>query len=90
MQVFVAECYVEPENIPTEIVQEEDIFYFQCWQDNLKHMICQMCIYALINQLISFTSKVEGIRSLIKNIDQLRIYLEKQQYDIICINETIG
>jgi exonuclease III len=53
-------------------------------------MICQMCIYALINQLICFTSKVEGIRSLIKNIDQLRIYLEKQQYDIICINETIG
>jgi hypothetical protein len=28
MQAFVAECYVEPENIPTEIVQEEDIFYF--------------------------------------------------------------
>ena len=29
-----------------------------------------------------------NIRSLIKNVDQLRIYLEKQQYDIICINET--
>jgi hypothetical protein len=28
MQVFVAECYVETENIPIEIVQEEDIFYF--------------------------------------------------------------
>lgn len=30
MQAFVMECYVEPENIPTEIVQdeEEDIFYF--------------------------------------------------------------
>jgi hypothetical protein len=27
MQAFVAE-YVEHENIPTEIVQEEDIFYF--------------------------------------------------------------
>jgi hypothetical protein len=24
----VTEYYVEPENIPTEIVQEEDIFYF--------------------------------------------------------------
>ena len=28
MQAFVTECFVEPENIPTEIVQEEDIFYF--------------------------------------------------------------
>jgi hypothetical protein len=24
MQAFVMECYVEPENIPTEIVQDED------------------------------------------------------------------
>ncbi len=32
-----------------------------------------------------------NIRSLIKNIglDQLRIYLSNQQYDIICINETL-
>ncbi len=29
-----------------------------------------------------------NIRSLVKNIDQLRIYLSNQQYDIICINET--
>ena len=29
-----------------------------------------------------------NIRSLIKNIDQLKIYLSNHQYDIICINET--
>lgn len=29
MQAFVMEYHVEPENIPTEIVQDEDdIFYF--------------------------------------------------------------
>jgi hypothetical protein len=28
MQAFVTQYYVEPENIPTEIVQEEDIFLF--------------------------------------------------------------
>jgi hypothetical protein len=66
----MAECYVEPENIPTEIVQEEDIFYFQCWQDNLKHMICQMCIYALINQLICITNNrcLIGITKLFARI----------------------
>ena len=34
MQAFVTECYVEPENIPTEIVREEDIFIFNI--DQLK------------------------------------------------------
>ncbi len=29
-----------------------------------------------------------NIRSLVKNIDQLRIYLSNHQYDTICINET--
>jgi hypothetical protein len=29
-----------------------------------------------------------NIRSLIKNIEQLKIYLSNHQYDIICINET--
>ena len=29
-----------------------------------------------------------NIRSIIKNIDQFRIYVSNHQYDIICINET--
>lgn len=30
-----------------------------------------------------------NIRSLVKNIDQLRVYLQKGQYDVISINETM-
>jgi hypothetical protein len=56
MQAFVTECYVEPENIPTEIVQEEDIFLFLMLTGQLKTYDSQMCIYALINQLICITN----------------------------------
>ena len=30
-----------------------------------------------------------NIRSVVKNIDQLRIYLQKQQFDVVSINETM-
>jgi hypothetical protein len=30
-----------------------------------------------------------NIRSLVKNIDQLRVYLQKGQFDVININETM-
>ena len=33
--------------------EDEDIFYFSCYQDNLKHV---KCVYALINQLICITN----------------------------------
>jgi hypothetical protein len=36
MQEFVAECYVEPDNIPIEIVQEEDILLFLMLTGQLK------------------------------------------------------
>jgi hypothetical protein len=35
---FVTEHHVEPENVLTEIFQDEDILYFLCYQYNLKHM----------------------------------------------------
>ena len=35
---FLTEHYVEPENVLTEIFQDEDILYFLCYQYNLKHM----------------------------------------------------
>jgi hypothetical protein len=40
------------------------------------------------NEDKGFTIGHLNIRSLIKNIDQLKIYLSNHQYDIICINET--
>ena len=38
--------------------------------------------------LKGFTIANLNITSLIKNIDQFRLYLEKQKFDVICINET--
>ncbi len=39
-------------------------------------------------KLKGFTIAHLNIRSLVKNIDQFRLYLHKQQFDVICINET--
>ena len=39
-------------------------------------------------KLKGFTIPHLNIRSLVKNIDQFRLYLHKQQFDVICINET--
>ncbi len=30
-----------------------------------------------------------NVRSLVKNVDQLRIYLQDQQFDVVSINETM-
>ena len=38
--------------------------------------------------LKGFTIANLNITSLIKNIDQFRLYLEKQKFDVFCINET--
>jgi exonuclease III len=38
--------------------------------------------------LKGFTIANLNIRSLARNIDQFRLYLQKQQFDVICINET--
>jgi exonuclease III len=29
-----------------------------------------------------------NLKGLVKKIDQFRLYLQKQQFDVICINET--
>ncbi len=39
-------------------------------------------------KLKAFTIANLNIRSLVKNIDQFRLYLHKQQFDVICINEA--
>ncbi len=39
-------------------------------------------------KLKGFTIAHLNIRSLVKNIHQFRLYLHKQQFDVICINET--
>jgi hypothetical protein len=39
-------------------------------------------------KLKGFTIAHLNIRNLVKNIDQFRLYLHKQQFDVICINET--
>ncbi|XP_028416157.1 uncharacterized protein LOC114539748 [Dendronephthya gigantea] len=39
-------------------------------------------------KLKGFTIALLNIRSLVKNLDQLRLYLLNQQFDVICINET--
>ena len=38
--------------------------------------------------LKGFTIAHLNIRSLVKNIDQFQLYLQKQQFDVICVNET--
>jgi hypothetical protein len=39
-------------------------------------------------KLKGFTIAHLNIRSIVKNIDQFRLYLHKQQFDVIYINET--
>ena len=72
----VGDCLKNSDN---DLYQQNQIRYLKFRKVNRKEKISSR----------GFKIANLNIRSLMKNIDQLRLYLGKQQYDKICINETM-